>query len=166
MRYYCTCILYINLTFICIVYTKKNDIMYRINMRVMHCMILRRGALIQTGNFWYDSDIVNQCCGSRSGSRYGRIGIIFADPDLIQPKVKLIYIFFEKISKFWHLYDADEKDKNNVNYCCEYKSKKFDFPTFVKTWGMIRIRIGIKTMPIYNTVANFICSYFASIFTL
>jgi hypothetical protein len=88
--------MYINLTFICTVYTKKNDIMYRINMRVMHCMILHRGALIQTGNFWYDSDIVNQCCGSRSGSGYGRIGIILADPDPNQPKIKLNYIFSRK----------------------------------------------------------------------
>jgi hypothetical protein len=36
----------------------------------------------------------------------------------------------------------------------------------VKTWGMIRIRIGIKMMPVHNTVVNFICYYSVSIFKL
>jgi hypothetical protein len=42
-----------------------------------------------------------------------------------------------KVLKIIDAYDADEKDKTNVNsHCCEYKSKKIsDCPTcVVKLW--------------------------------
>ncbi len=55
-----------------------------------------------------------------------------ADLYLFKPSVKLNYNLLNKVSKNCQIienekpYDADEKDKNNVNsHCCDHKSKKY-----------------------------------------
>jgi hypothetical protein len=53
----------------------------------------------------------------RCVSGFGRIGIIMAVPDPLQPNLTLIYTFFLKIPnsfqdiEYYYTYDADEKDK-------------------------------------------------------
>ncbi len=72
------------------------------------------------GTYLIRSRWITRCCGSRSLSGSGRIGVILPDPDLypFQPNVKIGKLsFFQKMSicfpKYWKFgsFYIDEKDK-------------------------------------------------------
>jgi hypothetical protein len=93
------------------------------------------------------------------------------DPDPFQPNVNYTFPDYFNTVQIgnYDTYDDDEKNKTVTTRTVVNKSKKNDsyFPTCVKLglgsvfgFGIkmeiwIVIRIGIKTMPIHNTAANF-----------